>query len=117
MTPGSMVATALLLGGLVAVAGAYGLLYCASRLYDKAGLRTATRLSYTILCMVAAAIILFTPLHAWWKMLVAASCGTYLAIPPVTWRYLNRFHRGDTSHGSQPAEHAGRDLFSVFRRA
>jgi multisubunit Na+/H+ antiporter MnhG subunit len=117
MTPGSMVATALLLGAFVALAGAYGLLYCASRLYDKAGLRKATRVSYTILCIVAAAIILFTPLHAWWKMLVAASCGIYLAIPPVTWRYLNRLHRGDTSHGSQPPERADRDLFGLFRRA
>jgi hypothetical protein len=117
MTPGSMVATALLLGAFVATAGAYGLLYCLSRLYQGAGFRKATRLSYAILCTVAAAIVLLTPLHVWWKVLVAASCAIYLAIPPVTWRYLNRLHRGDTSHGSQPPERVDRNLFGLFHRA
>jgi MFS family permease len=117
MTPTAMVATALLLGAFVVMAGVYGLLYCASRLYDKAGLRTGKRLSYAALCAIAAAIVLSTPLHLWWKLLIAASCAAYLAIPPVTWRHLNRIHRGDTSHGSKPAQHADRALSGLFRRA
>jgi multisubunit Na+/H+ antiporter MnhG subunit len=117
MTPGAMVATALLLGAFVAMAGAYGLLYCASRLYDKAVLRTATHLSSAALCIVATAVILFTPLHAWWKVLVVASCGIYLSIPPVTWRYLKRLHRGNRYHGPRSAKRANRHLFGLFRRA
>ena len=117
MTPGAMVATALLLGAFVAMAGAYGLLYCAARLSDKGVLRTATHFSGVALCIVAAATIIFTPLHPWWKVLVAASCGIYLAIPPVTWRYLNGLHRGNRRHGPQSAKRADRDLFGLFRRA
>jgi len=117
MTPAAMVITALLLGAFVVMAGVYGLLYCASRLYGQAALKTGSRLSYSALCAIAAAIVLFTPLHLGWKLLVAGSCAAYLAIPPLTWRHLNRIHRGDTSHGSKPGQHTDRTLPGLFRRA
>jgi multisubunit Na+/H+ antiporter MnhG subunit len=117
MTPTAMVATALLLGAFVVMAGAYGLLYCASRLYDRAGLKTGRRLSYAALCAIAAAVVFLTPLHLGWKLLVAGSCAAYLGIPPLTWRHLNRIHRGDTSHGSKPGQHAGGTLPGLVRRA
>src|SRR5690349_18259496 len=117
MTPQAMVATALLLGAFVVMAGSYGLLYCASRLHDTAGLRIGRRLSSGALCAIAAAIVLFTPLHSWWKLLIVGSCGAYLVIPPITWRHLHRVHRGDRSNDSKRAQHYDRALAGLFRRA
>ena len=93
MTPSAMLATALLLGGFVAAAGAYGLLYCAVRLSRHRMLRAGSYASYGILCLIAFVLVAFTPLHLGWKALIAASCALYLIIPPVTWRYLLRLHR------------------------
>lgn len=95
MTPRAMVATALLLGAFVAVAGTYGVLYCLARLQGRSALRTASALSSAALCAIAAALIVLTPLHLGWKALIAASCAAELALPPVTWRYLTRLHRGE----------------------
>ena len=93
MTPSAMLVTALLLGGFVAAAGAYGLLYCAARISEHKMLRAGGYLSYAGLCLIAFALVAFTPLNVGWKVLVAASCAVYLMIPPVTWRYLARLHR------------------------
>ena len=93
MTPSAMLVTALLLGGFVAAAGAYGLLYCAARISEHKMLRAGGYLSYAGLCLIAFALVAFTPLNVGWKVLVAASCAVYLMIPPVTWRYLTRLHR------------------------
>lgn len=93
MTPAQMLATSVLLGAFVAAAGAYGLLYCAERISDRKMIRTGRDLSYMGLCLIAFALVAFTPLHVGWKVLVAASCAIYLMIPPVTWRYLARLHR------------------------
>jgi len=118
MTPRTMVATALLLGAFVAVAGVYGLLYCLSCLRDRRGLRIGSYLSYTALSAIAAMVVALTPLHAGWKVLIAASCVAYLVIPPVTWRYLTRLHRGEKkSHDSGFAKHADRHFADLFRRA
>lgn len=104
MTPRAMLATALALGAFVAAAGAYGILYCAARLWHRRALKTASEASCSAMIAIAAAIVAFTPLHLGWKILIAASCAAYVAIPPVTWRYLNRLHRGErTSHDARPA--------------
>jgi hypothetical protein len=118
MTPRAMVATALLLGAFVAAAGAYGTLYCLFRLWRRPALKVASYVCYGILCAVTAAILVLTPLHFGWKILIAASCAAYLAIPPVTWRYLQRLHREErTSHDSGLAQHADRPVPRQFRRA
>ena len=93
MTPSAMLTTALLLGGFVTAAGTYGLLYCAARISDHKMVRAGGYVSYAALCLIAFALVAFTPLHFGWKVLVAASCAAYLMIPPVTWRYLARLHR------------------------
>jgi hypothetical protein len=95
VTPRAMVATALLLGAFVAMAGTYGLLYCLAHLGEHAGLRKASLLSYGALCAITAALMVLTSLHFGWKVLIAASCAAYLVIPPITWRYLTRLHRGE----------------------
>ena len=93
MTPSAMLATSLLLGGFVTAAGAYALLYCAARMSDHKMLRAGGYASYAALCLIAFALVAFTPLHAGWKALIAMSCVAYLMIPPMTWRYLARLHR------------------------
>jgi hypothetical protein len=111
-----MVATALTLGALVVAAGAYGLLYCMARLRGSARLRVASSASCVALVALAAAIVALTPLHFGWKALVAASAAAYLAIPPITWRYLTRLHRGGND-ASRSAEHAHRARTRLYRRA
>jgi len=93
MTPSAMLATALLLGGFVTAAGAYGLLYCAARISGHRLLRAGGYVSYAALCLIAFTLVAFTPLYVGWKVLIAASCAVYLMIPPVTWRYLTRLHQ------------------------
>jgi hypothetical protein len=107
MSPHSMVATALMLGAMVVAAGAHGLLYCAARLYSSPILSVASRASCVVLVALAAAIVSLTQLHFGWKALVIASAVAYLAIPPITWRYLTRLHQGEND-ASRPAEHSHR---------
>jgi hypothetical protein len=118
MTPHAMVMTALLLGAFVSAAGAYGLLFCLSRVAGSRGLKTASHLSYVALCAVAVAIVAFTPLHFWWKVMIAASCAAYIVIPPVTLRYLKSLHRGEkTFDATRPARYFDRHQFGLFPRA
>jgi hypothetical protein len=118
MTPRTMLATALMLGVFVTAAGAYGLCYCLARRSDRLVLKIAAWASYAALLTLAVAIIVLTPLHAGWKIFVAASCGAYVVIPPVTWRYLTRIHRGENpSHAAGPAKHPNRSVPGLYRRA
>ncbi len=118
VTPGAMVATALLLGAFVTAAGAYGCCYSLLRLRSRRGLRVGTYASGTALSAIAAALVVWSPLHAGWKVLIIASGIADLLIPPVTWRYLVRLHREEkTSHDSQRAQHTHRAVASLFRRA
>lgn len=104
MTAQEIIATALMLGGFVAAAGAYGILYCAARMWNRPALWTAGKVCCAAMIALAAAIVVLSPLLAGWKLLVAASCAAYVAIPPVTWRYLTRLHRGErTSDDAGPA--------------
>ncbi|HUO06482.1 MAG TPA: hypothetical protein VMU16_14885 [Candidatus Binataceae bacterium] len=118
MTPHAMVATALLLGAFVAAAGAYGLLYCLSRLWDQPQLRIWSHLSYATLCAITATLVALTPLYFGWKILIVVSCGAYLLIPAVTWRYLTRLHPGEKmSHDPRLAGHVNRSMLGVHRRS
>jgi hypothetical protein len=97
MTPTQMLATALLLGLFVLLAGGYGVLFCLGKLGAKVALLRASYGAYVLQMLVAAAIAALTPLGWWWKMLIVASCVAYLPIPPLTWRYLENLH--------EPKEH------------
>jgi hypothetical protein len=97
MSAGAFLATSLLLGAFVLCAGVYGLLYGAARLKQSVGLLRAAFLACGVLCLIAAAVVVASPLEAAWKALIAASTLVYCFIPPVTWRYLERTHR---DHGA-----------------
>jgi hypothetical protein len=93
MSGADMLQTATLLGLFVLLAGGYGLLYGLGMLRRRRELVLAGFASYALQCLVVAAVLLFTPLLDWWKVFIALSCALYLAIPPVTWRYLVALHR------------------------
>ncbi len=118
MTPHAMAETAILLGAFVAAAGSYGLLYCLFRLWNRPALRIGSYLSCAALYAVAAILVMYSPLYFGWKVLIAASCAAYTAIPPVTWRYLTRLHREERiSNDTRPARRANRNQPGLYRRS
>jgi hypothetical protein len=92
MTPLQLVATSLLLGLFVLLAGSYGVLYCLGRLSSSIRMLRGGYIAYVLQALTAVVIATSTPLELWWKILVLASCAVYLPIPPVTWRYLENLH-------------------------
>jgi multisubunit Na+/H+ antiporter MnhG subunit len=118
MTPRAMVLTALLLGAFVAAAGAYGLLYCLSRLWGRPRLKIWSHVSYAVLCAIAAMVVALTPLYFGWKVMIAVSCAVYLMIPPITWRYLTRLHRREKmSDDPGLAGRTNRHMLGLSRRS
>jgi uncharacterized membrane protein HdeD (DUF308 family) len=97
MSAEAFLATSLLLGAFVLCAGVYGLLYGAARLKQSVGLLRAAVLACGVLCLIAAAVVVASPLGPAWKVLIVASTLVYCFIPPVTWRHLERTHR---DHGA-----------------
>ena len=98
MTPAALVYTALLLGFFVLAGGGYGGLYVAGRLWSRRGLLRAAFTCYFVAALLAAAICILTPLAPVWKVFVVLSGVVYAAIPPITWRYLERLHRSTEGH-------------------
>lgn len=118
MTPDSLVATALLLGAFVLLAGVHGLLYSLAVLLERPSLKSAGYFFYLLHFLVMLTIVFATPLGAWWKLLIAASSVAYLAIPPITWRHLSQIHRNEERlHGSKSARRAARTLAGMGRGA
>jgi len=118
LTPHSLVATALLLGAFVVLAGIYGILYSLAVLLERPPLKSAGYFFYLLHVLVMLRIVFLTPLGPWWKLLIAASSIAYLAIPPLTWRHLRRIHRNEERlHDSKPARRAARTLAGMGRSA
>ncbi len=92
MSPEQLLETAALLGVFVLLAGGYGALYGLGQLRAQPALIVAGFATYVVQCGTMAVLLLDTPLLGWWKAFLAVSCALYLAIPPLTWRYLNRLH-------------------------
>ena len=88
----SLLETALLLGLYVALAGSYGLVYAIARLQDASILHRISFILYGLHGLAAIAILAWTPLQLGWKGLIVASSAAFLAIPPITWRFLQRTH-------------------------
>ena len=118
MTPDALITTALLLGAFVVLAGIYGLFYSLAILLERPPLKSAGHFFYLLHLMVMLTIVFATPLGTSWKVLIVVSSIAYLAIPPVTWRYLTRIHRDEERpHDSKPARRAARTLAGMGRGA
>jgi hypothetical protein len=97
MTGAQMLGTALLLGVFVLLAGCYGLLYCLGRLRASRRLRRAAAAAY-LLQGVTAGLLALSSLDPGWKALLLASFVLFAAIPPLTWRFLERLHEPQEQH-------------------
>jgi hypothetical protein len=92
MSEFSLLQTALLLGLYVALAGSYGLVYAIARLQGASFLYRMSFMLYGLHSFTAISIVAWTPLQVGWKGLIVASSAAFLAIPPITWRFLQRTH-------------------------
>lgn len=103
--------TALLLGLYVLLAGAWGLLYALARLREMSVFRYLAVAAYGLHGLAALTVIFWTPLDLGWKCLIVASSLVFLAIPPMSWRFLQHTHEHEKEsleHGREPSEHPGR---------
>ena len=87
-----LIETALLLGVYILLAGGYGLAYTLAKLWHNPHIKTVAYALYGLHCIVALGVVFWAPLGAGWKALLIASSVAMFAIPPVTWRYLERTH-------------------------
>jgi hypothetical protein len=118
VTANALIPTALLLGAFVILAGAYGLLYSLAVLLDWPPVKFAGYVFYLLHFLVMLTIVVATPLGVWWKVLIAASAIAYLAIPPITWRYLTGIHQDQEGpHASKRARRAARTVAGMARGA
>jgi hypothetical protein len=87
-----LIETALLLGLYVLLAGAYALAYTIAKLKNNFAFKSAAYAFYGLHVCVMTGVIFWAPIGAGWKTLLVASSLAILAIPPVTWRYLEHTH-------------------------
>jgi len=105
----AVVETSLLLGLYALLAGAWGLFYALARLGGTLIFRRAAVAVYGLHGLAAFAIIFWTPLALGWKCLIVASSLVFLAIPPMTWRFLQHTHENERSGDDrEPSQHSGR---------
>ena len=82
----------MLLGLYVLLAGAYGLAYTIAKLRNNFAIELAAYALYGLHVCVMTGVIFWAPIGLGWKALLVASSLAILAIPPVTWRYLEHTH-------------------------
>ncbi len=87
-----LLATGLLLGCLILLAGCYGVLYGIGRLAGRRRFRLAGFACYGLQCALALGIVTAAPLTSPWKFVIVVGTLGFLGIPPVTWRFLERTH-------------------------
>lgn len=92
MSPAAVLYTAGLCGLLTLAAFAYGGFYAASKLLAKFGMLYGASACYLVVIVLAALIFVSTPLALGWKILIVASALVYMAVPPMTWRFLVKLH-------------------------
>ena len=101
--------TSLLLGLYALLAGAWGLCYALARLRGTPLFRRAAVALYGLHGVAAFAIVFSTPLVPGWKCLIVASSVVFLAIPPITWRFLQHTHANERSEDDrEPSQHSAR---------
>lgn len=77
----------------VVCAGGYGLLYTLGRLRLSPVLMVLAFGAYLVQGAVTVVLITHTSLAISWKWFLVASFLIYAAIPPITWRHLERTHQ------------------------
>ncbi|MGC2199668.1 MAG: hypothetical protein WA633_05895 [Stellaceae bacterium] len=88
--------TGLMLGLYTLLAGAWGVLYTLGHLRKMPIFWRSAAAAYG-LHVLTVLIILGMPLGTGWKCLIVGSSLVFLAIPPMTWRFLQYTHRDGRS--------------------
>ena len=101
--------TGLLLGLYALLAGVWGVLWALAQVRQAPIFGRSAAAAYGLHILAALTIILWTPLGFGWKCLIIGCSLVFLAIPPMTWRFLQRTHENERSeHDRQPAQRSGR---------
>src|SRR6516162_1084729 len=84
------------------LAGIWGILWALTQLRQAPIIGLLAAAAYGLHTLVALIIILWTPLGFGWKCLIVGSSLVFLALPPMTWRLLQRTHDNERSeHGRE----------------
>ena len=101
--------TGLLLGLYALLAGIWGILWALTQLRQAPIIGLLAAAAYGLHTLVALIIILWTPLGFGWKCLIVGSSLVFLALPPMTWRMLQRTHDDERSeHDRESSQHSRR---------
>jgi hypothetical protein len=101
--------TGLMLGLYVLLAGAWGVLYTLAHFRKTPIFGHSAPAAYGLHALTALIIVLGTPLGPGWKCLIVGSSLIFLAIPPITWRFLQHTHRYEGSaHDRKPSQRSAR---------
>lgn len=84
--------TGIFLGVLTLLAGCYGILYSIGKVADWRAMRLAGFACYGFQCVLALAIVGFSPLTVPWKLVVIVGTLGFLGIPPIAWHFVERTH-------------------------
>ncbi len=95
MTSLGLLQTGIWLGGLIFLAGCYGILYGIGRLSRRPSVRIAGFACYGLQCALALSVIARSPLTAPWKLVVIVGTLGFLVIPPATWRLVEHTHAAE----------------------
>jgi hypothetical protein len=85
--------TGLLLGLYALLAGVWGVLWGLAQFRRRPIYGRLAIAAYGLHALAALIIILSTPLGSGWKSLIVVSSSVFLAIPPMTWRFLRHTHQ------------------------
>ena len=101
--------TGLLLGLYALLAGIWGVLFALAQLRERSIFRQSAAVAYGLHAVAALAIVLWTPLGLGWKCLIVGSSLAFLALPPMTWRFLHHTHRDSVSQDDRKSsQHTAR---------
>lgn len=92
MSATALLPTAIMLGIYVLCAGCYGLTYAMGRLRESRTVILSAFGFYGIQGVMTILLVALTPLAWGWKLFLVLSFAVYAAIPPITWRHLERTH-------------------------
>ena len=106
--------TGLLLGLYALLAGVWGVLWALAQFRQNPIFRRAATAAYGLHTLAALGIILWMPLGSGWKCLIVGSSLVFLALPPMTWRLLERTHQDEGSeHDRKLSQHSRRVVARV----
>ena len=101
--------TGLLLGLYALLSGIWGVLWALAQFRQNPIFGRLAVAAYGLHTLVALTIVLWTPLGIGWKCLIVGSSLVFLALPPLTWRLLQRTHDNERSeHGRESPQHSRR---------